>query len=58
MGRLLCCLDGKMVRMAEEDRVRWVESKDGVFSVKSLYRALQPVSLASFPAKIIWISCA
>ena len=33
-------------------------SKDGVFSVKSLYRALQPVSLASFPSKIIWISCA
>ena len=33
-------------------------SKDGVFYVKSLYRALQPVSLASFPSKIIWISCA
>ena len=32
-------------------------SKDGVFSVKSLYRALQPVSLASFPSKIIWNSC-
>ncbi|RVW17648.1 Oxysterol-binding protein-related protein 1C [Vitis vinifera] len=34
VGRLLCCLDGKMVRMDEEDRVRWVESKDGVFSPK------------------------
>ena len=58
MGRLLFWLDGKMVRVDEEDRMRWVESKDGVFSVKSLYRALQPVSLASFPSKIIGISCA
>ncbi|KAJ9699260.1 hypothetical protein PVL29_008047 [Vitis rotundifolia] len=56
VGRLLCCLDGKMVRVDEEDRVRWVESKDGVFSVKSLYRALLLVSLASFPSKIIWNS--
>ncbi|WKA09120.1 hypothetical protein VitviT2T_026797 [Vitis vinifera] len=57
VGRLLCCLDGKMVRVDEEDRVRWMDSKDEVFSVKSLYRALQPVSLASFPLKIIWNSC-
>ncbi|RVW98564.1 hypothetical protein CK203_032228 [Vitis vinifera] len=28
VGRLLCCLDGKMVRVDEEDRVRWMESKD------------------------------
>ena len=41
MGRLLCCLDGKMVR------VRWMDSKGGAFWVKSLYRALQPVSIAS-----------
>ena len=56
--RLLCCLEGKMVRVDEEDKVRWVESKSGVFSVKSLYRALQPVSSAFFPSKIIWMSCA
>ena len=54
--RLFCCLDGKKVSVDEEDRVRWMDSKDGVFSVKSLYRALQPVSLASFPSKIIWNS--
>ena len=42
----------------EEDRVRWVESKDGVFSVKSLYRVMQPVSSAWFPSKIIWMSYA
>ena len=35
--------------MDEEDRVRWMDSKDGVFSIKSLYRALQLVSLVSFP---------
>ena len=57
VGRLLCCLDGKKVRVDEEDRVRWMDSKDGVFSVKSLYRALQPVSLTFFPSKIIWNSC-
>ena len=43
--RLFCCLDGKKVNVDEEDRVRWMESKDGVFSVKSLYRALQPFLL-------------
>ena len=37
--------------------MRWISSKDGVFSVKSLYRTLQSVSLASFPSKIIWNSC-
>ena len=34
-----------------------MDSNDGVFSIKSLYRALQLVSLASFPSKIIWNSC-
>ena len=53
VGRLLCCLEGKMVSVDEEDRVRWVELNDGVFSVKSLYRVLQPVSSAFFPSKII-----
>ena len=58
MGRLLCYLEGKMVRVDEEDRVSWVKSKDGVFSVKSLYKAMQLASLALFPSKIIWRSCA
>ena len=40
MERLFCCLEGKKVRVDEEDRVRWMESKDEVFSVKSLYKAL------------------
>ncbi|KAJ9673648.1 hypothetical protein PVL29_023293 [Vitis rotundifolia] len=55
--RLFCHLDGKKVSVDEENRVRWMDSNDGVFSVKSLYRALQLVSLASFSSKIIWNSC-
>ena len=55
--RLFCCLGGKKVNVDEEDRERWLDLKDGLFSVKSLYRALQPVSLVSFPLKIIWNSC-
>ena len=39
--------------MEEENRVRWVESKDGIFSVKPLYKALEPVSTGCFPMKII-----
>ena len=31
MRRLLCCLDGKKVRVDEEDSVRWMDSNDGVF---------------------------
>ena len=46
--RLFCCLDGKKVNVGEEDRVRWMDLKDDLFSVKSLYRALQPVSLVFF----------
>ena len=47
--RLFCCLEGKKVRRDEEDRVKWMASKDGDFSVKSLYRTMQPGSLAFFP---------
>ena len=57
MERLFCCLNGKKLNVGEEDRVKWMDLNDGLFSVKSLYRALQPVSLVSFPLKIIWNSC-
>ena len=54
---LFCCLGGKKVNVGEEeDRVRWMDLKDCLFSVKSLYRALQSDSLVSFPSKIIWNS--
>ena len=57
MERSFCCLEGKKVRVDEQDRVRWMDSKDGFFLVKSLYRAMQPVFLVSFLSKIIWNSC-
>ncbi|RVW15066.1 putative ribonuclease H protein [Vitis vinifera] len=57
MERLFCCLEGKKVRGDEEDKVKWMASKNGDFSVKSLYRTMQPGSLAFFPSKIIWNSC-
>ncbi|KAJ9691214.1 hypothetical protein PVL29_013405 [Vitis rotundifolia] len=56
--RLLCYLEGKKLREEEEDRVRWENSKDGVFSIKSLYKAIQSESSVWFPSKIIWMSCA
>ena len=40
----------------KEDGVRWFESKDGKFSVKSLYKVLEPESSVCFPMKIIWNS--
>ena len=40
----------------EEDRVRWLVSKDGNFSVKSLYKVLESDSSVCFPMKIIWNS--
>ncbi|RVW35391.1 hypothetical protein CK203_077022 [Vitis vinifera] len=39
-----------------KDRVRWGESKDGTFSVKALYKALESDSTGCFPMKIIWNS--
>ena len=37
--------------------MKWMAPKDGDFSVKSLYRTMQPGSLAFSPSKIIWNSC-
>ena len=51
-------LNGKSVQQDEEDRVLWTETKCGKFSVKSLYKALEPGSTISFPSNIIWKSCA
>ena len=40
-----------------EDTVQWTGSKNGLFSVKSLYKALDHRTLFSFPWKCIWKSC-
>ena len=36
-------------------RVLWKETKDGIFSVKSLYRALVSRNVVQFPNSIIWM---
>ena len=53
---LLGRLCGERVLLDEEDEVRWLKSKDGNFSVKSLYKVLEPNSSVCFPLKIIWNS--
>ena len=39
-----------------EDQVVWTKSKDDSFSVKSLYKALEPERQGDFPARVIWNS--
>ena len=39
-----------------EDEVIWTKAKDGRFSVKSLYKALDSERREEFPASIIWNS--
>ena len=56
MENLLGRLCGERVLLDEEDEVRWLKSKDGNFSVKSLYKVLEPDSSVCFPLKIIWNS--
>ena len=54
---LLGRLCGEGVLLDKEDRVRWLESKDDNFLVKSLYKVLESNSSVCFPMKIIWNSC-
>ena len=56
MGCLLLRLQGRRVYSDVEDRVVWTKSKDGRFSVKSLYKALEPERQGDFPARVIWNS--
>lgn len=50
-------LCGQKLILEEEDRVQWMETKDGTFSTKSLYKALEPDSSVLFPMKNIRKSC-
>ena len=56
MERFLLRLQGWRVYSDVEDRVVWTKSKDGRFSVKSLYKALEPERQGDFPARVIWNS--
>ena len=37
-----------------KDRVVWKETKSGIFTVKSLYSAVEPGNTVRFPRNIIW----
>ena len=54
MKSFLLCMNGKRVQRDGEDRMLWIETKSGKFSVKSLNKSLE--SLDSFLMKIIWKS--
>ena len=47
----------KRVTKGVEDTIRWVEAKNGMFSIKSMYNVLQQRSVISFPWKCIWKNC-
>ena len=53
MEGLPFCLCGQNLILEEEDRVQWMETKDGSFSTKSLYKALELGSSVLFPMKNI-----
>ena len=55
--RFLVTLQGKRVIVDLEDKVLWKETKDGKFSVKSLYGALELRIAVLFPRSIIWSPC-
>ena len=46
--RLLLTIQGRRLNPNLEDRVLWKETKDGIFSVKSLYSALVSRSVVQF----------
>ncbi|RVW15967.1 mRNA-capping enzyme [Vitis vinifera] len=55
--RLLSSLQGKRLVAGLEDRVLWKASKNGIFSVKSLYNTLESSCAVPFPWSIIWSPC-
>ncbi|RVW83365.1 hypothetical protein CK203_038873 [Vitis vinifera] len=54
LERLLQKIQAFRVQREEEDRVIWTASKDGVFSVRSLYSMMEPGGLSLFPSERIW----
>lgn len=54
MERLLACIERVSVVDEMEDKLLWKESKDGVFSVGSMYTGLSPSGADSFPWIMVW----
>ena len=52
--RFLPCLDEMRVHKDDEDKVLWTETKNGKYTLKSLYMVLESGSSISFPWSNIW----
>ena len=57
VASLISFLQGKRLIVGMEDKVLWNASKNGIFSVKSLYNTLDSGGAVPFPWRIIWIPC-
>ena len=55
--RLLLLIRGRRLNPLLEDRMLWKETKDEIFSVKSLYSALASRRVVQFPNSIILNPC-
>ncbi|RVW23454.1 putative ribonuclease H protein [Vitis vinifera] len=55
--RLLVIIRGRRLNPLAEDCLLWKETKDGIFSVKSLYSILDSRRGVQFPINIIWNPC-
>lgn len=53
VNRLLSPLGSKFVVEGVEDELFWIETKDDIFSVNSMYKVLQSRSLECFPWLIV-----
>ena len=54
MKRFLARLQDKVVEEDNEDKVCWVDSKSGIFSIKSLYASLETGRVVQFPSSVVW----
>ncbi|RVX12474.1 hypothetical protein CK203_011493 [Vitis vinifera] len=52
--RFLSSIQGKRLDADVEDRMLWKETKNEIFTVKSLYKSLVHSCSVSFPSNIIW----
>ena len=52
--RFLSCLEGMRAYRNEEDRVLWIENKNGRYTMKSFCMALESRTSISFPWSNIW----
>ena len=52
--RFLFSLQEKRAVINSEDKLLWKEAKDGSFSIKSFYSALEGSNTVPFPKSIIW----